>query len=110
MTAEESTQDEINFTEVRNKRKRFREQMPTLTNNVRPMILSIDPKASQIQFLRALKWNFPDVKIKQTRELKNNTDFFIQPEVLASRECLMLSLNLSQDFSNAKVNVRSTLH
>ena len=43
------------------------------------------------------------------RELKNNTDFFIQPEDLASREFLMLSLNLNQAFPNAKVNARNTL-
>ena len=45
MTAEESSQDESDFTEVRNKKKRFR-KVPTPINNVRPMIVSID---SQIQ-------------------------------------------------------------
>ena len=46
MTAEESTQDESDFTEVRNKRKRFR-KVPTPINNVRPIIVSIDPRPSQ---------------------------------------------------------------
>ena len=41
--------------------------------------------------------------------MKNNTDFFIQPEDLASRECLMLTVNLTQAFPNATVNVRNTL-
>ena len=108
MTAEESTQDESDFTEVRNKRKQFRKQMPTSTNNVRSMIVSIDPRPSQIQFARAVESNFPAVKIKQMRELKNNTDFFIQPEDLASRKCLMLPLNPNQAFPNAKVNARNT--
>ena len=106
--AEESTQDESDFTEVRNKRKRF-SKVPTATNNVRPMIVSIDPRPSQIQFAKAIRSKFPAVKIKQKRELRNNTDFFIQPEDLASRECLMLSLNLNQAFPNAKVNARNTL-
>ena len=43
------------------------------------------------------------------RELKNNTDFFIQPEDLASREYLMLSLSLNQAFPNAKVNESNKL-
>ena len=106
MTAEESTQDESDFTKVRNKRKRLRKQVPTPTNNVRLMIVSIDPKSSQIQFASLIMSNFSAVKIKQIRELKNNTDFFIQPEDLGSRECLRLNLN--QAFLNAKVNVRNT--
>ena len=108
MTAEESTQDESDFTEVRNKRKRFR-KVPTPINNVRPMIVSIDPRPSQFQFAKAIRSKFPAVKIKQIRELRNNTDFFIQPEDLTSRECLMLSLNLNQAFPNAKMNARNTL-
>ena len=109
MTAEESTQDQSNVTEVRNKRKRFRNQMPAPTNNVRPMIVSIESRSSKFQFARALKSNFPAVRIKQIRVLKNNADFFIEPEDLASRECLMLSLNINQAFPNAKVNARNTL-
>ena len=107
MTAEESAQDESDFTEVRKKRKRFR-KVPTPINNVRPMIVSIDPIRSQIQFAKAIRSNFPAVKIKQIRELRNNTDDFIQPQDLASRESLMLSLNLNQAFPNAKVNARNT--
>ena len=41
--------------------------------------------------------------------MKNNTDFFIQPEDLASRECLMLTINLTQAFPNATLNIRNTL-
>ena len=40
--------------------------------------------------------------------MKKNTDFFIQPEDLASRECLMLTVNLTQAFPNATVNARNT--
>ena len=109
MTADEPTQDESDFTDVRIKRKRFRKQMPTPNNNLRPMIVSIDPRRSQIQVARAMKSNFPAVKIKQMRELKNNTDFFIQPEDLATREWLMLSLNLNQAVQIAEVNARNTL-
>ena len=49
------------------------------------------------------------VKVEHISELKNDTDFFIQSEDLASRECLMLSLNLTQAFPNATVNARNTL-
>ena len=107
MAAEESTEDESDFTEVRNKRKRFR-KVPTPINNVRHLIVSIDPRPSQIQFARAIRSKFPAVKIEQMKELKNNTDFFIQTEDLTSRECLMLSLNLNQAFPNAKVNAKNT--
>ena len=50
----------------------------------------------------------PADKIKRMGELKNNTDFFIQPEDLTSRECLMLSLNLNQAFPNAKRSAKNT--
>ena len=72
MTAEKSTQDESNFTEVRNKRKRCR-KVPTPINNLRLMIVTTDPRPSQIQFAKAIRSKFPAVKIKQMRELKNNT-------------------------------------
>ena len=66
------------------------------------------PDHQKIQFARAIKSCFPAVKIKQIKALKDNSDFFIQPEDLASRECLM-SLNLNQTFPNSKVNARNTL-
>ena len=109
MTAHETTQDENDFNEVRSKRKRFRKQAQIPINSVRPIVVSIDPRPSQIQFARAIRLNFPVVKIKHIGELKNNTDFFIQPEDLASRECLMLTVNLTQAFPNATVNARNTL-
>ena len=109
MTADETTQDESDFNEVRSKRKRFRKQAQIPITNVRPIVVSIDPRPSQIQFARAIRSNFPVVKIKHIRELKNNTDYFIQPEELASRECLMLTVNLTQAFPNAAVNARNTL-
>ena len=61
MTAEESTQDESDFTEVRNKRKRFR-KVRTAINNVGPTLVSIDPRPSQIQFAKAIRSRFPAVK------------------------------------------------
>ena len=91
------------------KEKRFRKQAQIPITNVRPIVVSIDPRPSQIQFARAIRSNFPVVKIKNIRELKNNTDFFIQPGDLASRECLMLTVNLTQAFPNATVNARNTL-
>ena len=109
VTAEESTQDESDFIEVRNNRDRFRKQVPNPVNNERPMIVSIDPRPSQIQFAKAIKSHFPAVKIKKIRELKNKIDFLIQPEEFASSECLMLSLNLNQAFPNSKENARNRL-
>ena len=109
MTADETTEDESNFNEVRSKRKRFRKQAQIPITNVRPIVVSIDPRPSQIQFAGAIRSNVPVVKMKHIRELKNNTNFFIQPEDLASRECLMLTVNLTQAFPNATVNVRNTL-
>ena len=95
MTADETTQDESDFNQVRSKRKRFRKRAKSIPiTNVRPIVVSIDPSPSQIQFARVIRSNFPVVKIKHIRVLKNNTDFFIQPEDLASRECQMLTVNL----------------
>ena len=54
LTAEESTQDESDFIEVRNKRKRFRKQPQS--KKVRPTIVSIDPRNSKIQFAREIKF------------------------------------------------------
>ena len=56
MKANESTQDESDFTKMRNERKRIRKHVPTPINNVRSMVVSIDPK-------------LPAVKINQIREL-----------------------------------------
>ena len=109
ITADETTQDESNFNEVRSKRKRFRKQAQIPITNVRTIVVYIDPSPSQIQFARAIRSNFTVVKIKHIRELKNKTDFFIQTEDLASRECLMLTVNLTQAFPSATVNVRNTL-
>ena len=86
MTADETTQDESDFDEVRSKRKRFRKQAQIPITNVRPIVVSIVPRPTQIQFARAIRSNFPVVKTRQIRELKKNTDFVIQPEDLASRE------------------------
>ena len=109
MTADETTQDESDFNEVRSTRKRFRKQAQIPTTNVRPIVVTINSRPSQIQFARAIRSNFPVVKIKHIREIWNDTDFFIQPEDVASRECLMLSLNLTQAFPNATVKATNTL-
>ena len=47
MTAEESTQDQSDFTEMRNKKKRFRKQVPTPISNVRPMVANKSKKKNQ---------------------------------------------------------------
>ena len=73
------------------------------------MVISVDSIPSQIQFARAIRSNFPAVKIKQIRELKNKADFSIKTEDLASRECRMLSHNLNQAFPNANVNAKKIL-
>ena len=108
MTADETTQDESDFNEVRNKRKRFRKQAQIPITNVRPIVASIDPRPSQIHFARAIRSNLPEVKIKHIRKLKNNRDI-VQPEVLASRECLMRTVNPTQAFPNVAVSARNTL-
>ena len=64
MTADETTQDEGDFNEVRSKRKKFRKQAQIAITNVRPIVVSIDPRPSQIQFARAIRSNFQVVKIK----------------------------------------------
>ena len=71
MTAQKSTQDESNFTEVRNKRKRHRKQMPTPINNVRPMSVSIDLRPSQNSVCKSNQVEFSspqDTANKKTEE------------------------------------------
>ena len=59
--------------EVKEKGSENKQQIPI--TNVRPIVVSIDPRTSQMEFARAIRSNFPVVKIKHIRELKNNTDF-----------------------------------
>ena len=62
-----------------------------------------------MQFARAMKTKFPQLKIQRIRVLPNSSDFFIQPENKASRDSLMSNTNLQQVFPNANVNTRNTL-
>ena len=76
---------------------------------VRPLAITINPKATQVQFARAKKTKFSQLKIQRIRELPNSFDFFIQPENKASIDSLLSSINLQQAFPNANVNARKTL-
>ena len=62
-----------------------------------------------MQFARANKTKFPQLKIQRIRELPISSDFFIQPENNTSRDNLMSNTNLQQVFPNANVNTRNTL-
>ena len=62
MTADETTQDESDIIEVLGKRKRFRKQAQIPITNVRPIVLSIDPRPSQIQIARAIRSNSSNLK------------------------------------------------
>ena len=109
-TADDTSQDEQDFIQVQNKRKRFRNQNErnSISETVRPIVITIKPKPTQKQFARAMKTKLPQLKIQRIRELPNS-DFFIQPESKASRDSLMSNTNLQQLFLNANVNTRNTL-
>ena len=110
-TADDTSQDEQDFIQVQNKRKRFRNQNErnSISETVRPIVITINPRPTQVQFARAMKTKFPQLKKQRIRELPNSSDFFIQPENNASRDSLMSNTNLQQVFANANVNTRNTL-
>ena len=110
-TADDTSQDEQDFTQVQNKRKRFRNQNErnSISQTVRPIVITINPRPTQVQFVPAMKTKFPQLKMQRIRELPNSSDFFIQPENKASRDSLMSNTNLQQVFPNANVNTRNTL-
>ena len=76
---------------------------------VRPLVITINPKPTEVQFARAKKTKFPQLKIQRIRELRNSFGFFIQPENKASRDSLLSSINRQQAFLNANVSARKTL-
>ena len=80
-----------------------------MSEPVRPLVIIINPRTTQVQFTQTLETNSPQLKIQRIRELPNSFDFFIQPENKASRDSLMSSTNLQQVFPNATVNTRKTL-
>ena len=110
-TADDTSQDEQDFTQVQNKRKRFRNQNErnSISQTVRPIVITINPRPTQVQFVPAMKTKFPQLKMQRIRELPNSSDFFIQPENKDSRDSLMSNTNLQQVFPNANVNTRNTL-
>ena len=95
-TTDDTSQDEQDFIQVQNKRKRFRNQNErnSISETVRPIVLTINPRPTQVPFARAMKTKFPQLKIQRIRELPNSSDFFIQPENKASRDSLMSNTNL----------------
>ena len=108
-TADEASQDEQDFVQVRNKRKRTRNLPKTNSETIRPVIVTVNPRPTQVHFARSMRNSFPHIKISRIRELPNNNDFFIQPEDQISRECLMNTSNLQLVFPNTSVNARNTL-
>ena len=110
-TADDTSQDEQDFIQVQNERKRFRNQNErnSISEPVRPIVITINPRQNQVQFARAMKTKFPQLKIQRIRELPNSFDLFIQPENKASRDSLMSNTNLQQVFPNANVNTRNSL-
>ena len=107
--ADETSQDEQDFVQVRDKQKRTGNEPKPNSETIRPVIITINPRATQVHFARFMKICFPLLKINCSRELPNNFDFFIQPEVQSSTECLMNASNLQHVFPDTSVDTRNTL-
>ena len=107
--ADETSQDEQDFVQVKNKRKRTRNYQNTNKETIRPVIITINPRPTQVHFARLMRNNFPQLKINCIRELPNNNDFFIQPEDQTTGECLRNASNLHLVFPNTSINARNTL-
>ena len=107
--ADETSQDEQDFEQVRSKRKRTRNHSKLNSETIRTVIITINPRPTQVYFARSMRNSFPQLKINCIRELPNNFDFFIQPEDQSSRQCLMNASNLQHVFPNTSVNARNSL-
>ena len=107
--ADETSQDEQDFVQVRNKRKQTRNLPKTNSEAIRPVIITINPRPTQVHFARSLRSSFPQLKMKCIGELPNNNDFFIQPEDQSSREWLMNASKLQLVLPNTSVNARNSL-
>ena len=110
--ADETSQDEQDFVQVRKKRKQIRNDPKTNSETIRPVIMTINPWPTQVHFARSMKNNFPQLIINCIRELLNKNDFFIQPEDQSSRECLVNASNLQQTLllKQETLNQKPSLH
>ena len=63
-TADDTSQDEQDFIQVENKRKRFRNQNERnlMSEPIRKISITINPRPTQRQFARAMKTNYPQLK------------------------------------------------
>ena len=75
--ADETSQDEKDFVQNKNKRKRTRNYPKLNSGTIRPDIIMINPRPKQVHFARSKINSFPQLKINCIRELPNNVDFFI---------------------------------
>ena len=107
--ADETSQDEQDFVQVKNKRKRTRNYQNTNSETIRPVIITINPRPTQVHFARLMRNNFPQLKINCIRELPNNNDFFIQPEDQTTRECLMNASNHEHFYQRKKHSAKSQI-
>ena len=57
--ADETSQDEQDIVQVRNKRKRTSNYLKTNSETMRPVIITINPRPRQAQFARSMKNTFP---------------------------------------------------
>ena len=107
--ADETSQDEQDFVQVRNKRKPTQNFPKTNSETIRPFIITINPRPTQVHFARSMRSSFPQLKINCIIELPNNNDFFIQPEDQSSKGCLMNASNPQVVFASTSFNARNTL-
>ena len=62
------------FFELWNRRKTLRTQVQVTFDKVKPLVVSINPRPSQLEFARTMRYNFSQINIKQIGELKTETD------------------------------------
>ena len=103
------TKDEKDFVQVRNQRKQTRNYPKTNSEKIRPVIITINPRPTQVHFAQSKKNSFLQLKINGIREFPK-TDIFIQPEDdKSSRDCLMNAANRHNVLPNISINARNTL-
>ena len=75
-----------------------------MSDRVRPIVITINPRPTQVQFAQAMKTKLPRLEIQRIRELPNSLDYFMQPGKKAVRDSIMSSISLQQVFPNAIVD------
>lgn len=102
-------EDEEGFTPTRGKKRKGNFLNSPPKPAVKPIILQINPRPSQLVLARSIRATFPNVQIVHCRELRSMDEIFIQPRDELSRSTLADVTNLHVLFPNARMSVKTPI-